>query len=169
MLKICAGSLIVREGIVSVNGKENNWSRQWLKVNSSYMNQFPFLFDGTLRYNVFLNKDYSGEEAHPHFLNRILDKKEDGWDTIRSHNGKQLSGGERQLVTLARMMLHPRPIAILDEPTANLDADTTEIIISEIVEMAKDRLVIVASHEQKFEAVADAILNLNWGEKMSYA
>ena len=169
LLKICAGSLIVREGIVSVNGKENNWSRQWLKVNSSYMNQFPFLFDGTLRYNVFLNKDFNGKESYPHFLNRILDKKEDGWDTTLSHNGKQLSGGERQLVTLARMMLHPRPIAILDEPTANLDADTTGIIISEIVEMAKERLVIVASHEQKFEAVADAILNLNWGEKMAYA
>ena len=169
LLKICAGSLVVREGIVSVNGKENDWSRQWLKVNSSYMNQFPFLFDGTLRYNVFLNKDFNGKESYPHFLNRILDKKEDGWDTTLSHNGKQLSGGERQLVTLARMMLHPRPIAILDEPTANLDADTTGIIISEIVEMAKERLVIVASHEQKFEAVADAILNLNWGEKMAYA
>lgn len=169
LLKICAGSLIAREGIVSVNGKGNDWSRQCLKVNSSYMNQFPFLFDGTLRYNVFLNKDSDDEESHPQFLNRILDKKEDGWDTIISHNGKQLSGGERQLVTLARMMLHPRPIAILDEPTANLDADTTEIIISEIVHMAKERLVIVASHEQKFEAVADSILNLNWGEKMSYA
>ena len=169
LLKICAGSLIVREGIVSVNGKENDWSRQWLKVNSSYMNQFPFLFDGTLRYNVFLNKDINGEESYPHFMNRILDKKDDRWDTIISHNGKQLSGGERQLVTLARMMLHPRPIAILDEPTANLDADTTEIIISEIVHMAQERLVIVASHEQKFEAVADSILNLNWGEKMAYA
>jgi ATP-binding cassette subfamily C protein CydD len=67
------------------------------------------------------------------------------------------------------MMLHPRPIAILDEPTANLDADTTEIIISEIVHMTKERLVIVASHEQKFESVADSILNLNWGEKMAYA
>ena len=169
LLKICAGSLIVREGIVSVNGKENDWSRQWLKVNSSYMNQFPFLFDGTLKYNVFLNKNINGEESYPHFMNRILDKKDDRWDTIISHNGKQLSGGERQLVTLARMMLHPRPIAILDEPTANLDADTTEIIISEIVHMAQERLVIVASHEQKFEAVADSILNLNWGEKMAYA
>ena len=57
----------------------------------------------------------------------------------------------------------------LDEPTANLDADTTEIIISEIVHMAKERLVIVASHEHKFEVVADSILNLNWGEKMAYA
>ena len=169
LLKICAGSLILREGTMSVNGKENDWSRQWLKVNSSYMNQHPFLFDGTLWYNVFLNKDFNGKESYPHFLNRILDKKEDRWDTIISHNGKQLSGGERQLVTLARMMLHPRPIAILDEPTANLDEETTEIIISEIVHMAKERLVIVASHEQKFEAVADNILNLNWGEKMAYA
>ena len=169
LLKICAGSLVVSEGEVSINGKENDWSRQWLKVNSSYMNQFPFLFDGTLRYNVFLNKDSDDEESYPHFLNRILDKKEDGWETVLSHNGKQLSGGERQLVTLARMMLHPRPIAILDEPTANLDSDTTEIIISEIVRMSRDRLVIVASHEQKFEAVADTILNLNWGEKMGYA
>lgn len=169
LLKICAGSLVAREGIVSVNGKENDWSRQWLKVNSSYMNQFPFLFDGTLKYNVFLNKDSNDKESYPQFLNRILDKKEDGWDTILSHNGKQLSGGERQLVTLARMMLHPKPIALLDEPTANLDSDTTEIIISEIVHMAQERLVIVASHEQKFEAVADSILNLNWGEKMVYA
>lgn len=169
LLKICAGSLIAREGTVSVNGKENDWSRQWLKVNSSYMNQFPFLFDGTLRYNVFLNKESNNDKSYPQFLDRILDKKEDGWDTIISHNGKQLSGGERQLVTLARMMLHPRPIAILDEPTANLDADTTEIIISEIVHMAKERLVIVASHEQKFESVADSILNLNWGERMAYA
>lgn len=169
LLKICAGSLIAREGTVSVNGKENDWSHQWLKVNSSYMNQFPFLFDGTLRYNVFLNKESDNDKSYPQFLDRILDKKEDGWDTIISHNGKQLSGGERQLVTLARMMLHPRPIAILDEPTANLDTDTTEIIISEIVHMAKERLVIVASHEQKFESVADSILNLNWGEKMAYA
>ena len=169
LLKICAGSLIAREGTVLVNGKENDWSSQWLKVNSSYMNQFPFLFDGTLRYNVFLNKVSDNQELYPQFLNRILDKKDDGWDTVLSHNGKQLSGGERQLVTLARMMLHPRPIAILDEPTANLDADTTEIIISEIVHMAKERLVIVASHEQKFESVADSILNLNWGEKMAYA
>jgi ATP-binding cassette subfamily C protein CydD len=169
LLKICTGSLAVSEGTVSVNERDNNWSRQWLKVNSSYMNQFPFIFDGTLRYNVFLDKHFNENEPYPHFLNRILEKKDDGWDTKLSHNGKQLSGGERQLVTLARMMLHPRPIAILDEPTANLDSDTTEIIISEIVKISRERLVIVASHEQKFEPVADTILNLNWGEKMSYA
>lgn len=168
LLKICAGSLSSLDGLVSVNGKENKWSQQWLKANSSYMNQFPFIFDGTLRYNVFLEKEADKYSQYPEFLDKILTKKEEGWQTVLSHNGKQLSGGEKQLVTLARMMLHPKPIAILDEPTANLDTGTVEIILPQIMELAKNRLVIVASHERMFDTVADVIINLNWGEQMNY-
>lgn len=166
LLKICAGSLFAQEGMVSVNGKENEWSRQWLKENTSFMNQYPFIFDGTLRYNVFLEKETTRHDRYPDFLDKIIAKKEEGWATVLSHNGKQLSGGEQQLVTLARMMLHPRPVAILDEPTANLDADTVGIILQEIVKLAENSLVIVASHENRFDAVADSILNLNWGEQI---
>ncbi|HBX44683.1 ATP-binding cassette domain-containing protein [Limibacterium fermenti] len=167
LLKICAGSLSAQEGVVSVNGKDNARSREWLKANSSYMNQFPFIFDGTLRYNVFLEKKANAGEPYPDFLTKILAKKDDGWQTELSHNGKQLSGGEKQLVTLARMMLHPKPVAILDEPTANLDMGTIEIILPQIMKLAETRLVIVASHEKLFDTVADAIVNLNWGEQMS--
>lgn len=168
LLKICSGSLIAQEGMVSVNGKDNIWSYKWLKVNSSYMNQFPFIFDGTLRYNVFLDKDADEYDQYPEFLDKILAKKEDGWHAELSHNGKQLSGGEKQLVTLARMMLHPKRIAILDEPTANLDANTVEIILPQIIKLAENSLVIVASHEKMFDNVADKIVNLNWGEQMGY-
>lgn len=163
LLKILAGSLNVDEGMLTVNGHDNAWSEQWLRDNTSYMNQFPFIFDGSLRYNVFLDKE---TETYPEFLNKILKKKEEGWNTQLSHNGKQLSGGEKQLITLARMMLHPRPVAILDEPTANLDATTASIILEQIEKMAADRLVIVASHEDKFDAIANTTLNLNWGEQL---
>lgn len=168
LLKLCTGSLFAQEGSISVNGKSNEWSHQWLRVNSSYMNQFPFIFDGTLRYNVFLDLKNTSEDVYPEFLDKILAKKEDRWQAQLSHNGKQLSGGEKQLVTLARMMLHPRPIAILDEPTANLDEDTIGIIIPQIMKLAENKLVIVASHEKMFDAVADSIINLNWGEQMQY-
>lgn len=167
LLKICTGSLSPQEGTVSVNEKENAWSRQWLKENTSYMNQFPFIFDGTLKYNVFLEKETGDHTDYPEFLDKILAKKEDGWQSELSHNGKQLSGGERQLVTLARLMLHPKPVAILDEPTANLDEGTIGIILPEIVKLAQDRLVIVASHEKMFEEVADKIVDLNWGEQVN--
>ena len=133
LLKICSGNLKVNEGNIAFNGRDNAWSQQWLKVNSSYMNQFPFIFDGTLRYNVFLDKAAEAQKDYPAFLDKILDKKEEGWETQLSHNGKQLSGGEKQLVTLARMMLYPQPVAILDEPTANLDAATVEIILGQIL------------------------------------
>lgn len=167
LLKILAGSLKVDEGRISFNGHENAWSQQWLRHNSSYMNQFPFVFDGTLRYNVFLENAHKEPKDYPAFLDKILVKKEEGWNAELTHNGKQLSGGEKQLLTLARMMLHPRPVAILDEPTANLDADTVEIILEQILNISHERLVIVASHEDKFDAIASATLNLNWGEQMN--
>lgn len=167
LLKILAGSLKVNEGMISLNEHENTWTQQWLRENSAYMNQFPFVFDGSLRYNVFLEKTNNKPQEYPAFLDKILVKKELGWDTELTHNGKQLSGGEKQLLTLARMMLHPRPVAILDEPTANLDADTVEVILEQILKMSHDRLVIVASHEDKFDTIASATLNLNWGEQMN--
>jgi ATP-binding cassette subfamily C protein CydD len=167
LLKICSGNLKVNEGKIAFNGRDNAWSQQWLKVNSSYMNQFPFIFDGTLRYNVFLDKAAEAQKDYPAFLDKILDKKEEGWETQLSHNGKQLSGGEKQLVTLARMMLYPQPVAIFDEPTANLDASTVEIILEQILKMSQERLVIVASHEDKFDAIATTVLQLNWGEQMN--
>ncbi len=166
-LKILTGNLRVDEGEISINGHDNEWSQEWLKFNSSYMNQFPFLFDGTLLYNVFLEKTGKDLNDYPAFLDRILTKKEEGWNSELSHNGKQLSGGEKQLLTLARMMLHPRPVAILDEPTANLDSDTVDIILEQILKMSEDRLVIVASHEDKFIYIANKILNLNWGEQIT--
>jgi len=165
LLKILSGNLQLNDGELTVNDNNSQWSRQWLSINSSYMNQFPFVFDGSLRYNVFLNNE-TDTTHYPAFLDRILLKKSDGWQTQLSHNGKQLSGGEKQLLTLARMMLYPKPVAILDEPTANLDPTTVEIIVEQIVQMAQHKLVIVASHEDKFDNVASSILNLNWGEQM---
>lgn len=166
LLKILSGNLTIKEGSVSVNENTNNWSMQWLRANSSYMNQFPFIFDGTLHYNVFLDEKLDSNRQYPRFLDKILAKKEERWQTVLTHNGKQLSGGEKQLVTLARMMLYPKPMAILDEPTANLDPDTADIIIEQISELSKHKLCIVASHEEKFESIATSILNLNWGEQI---
>jgi ATP-binding cassette, subfamily C, bacterial CydD len=56
----------------------------------------------------------------------------------------------------------------LDEPTANLDSETVEIILKQIEKWPKNKLLIVASHEEKFDAIAAQVLNLNWGEQMTY-
>lgn len=168
LLKILSGNLIIEEGSVMVNGNKNSWSSQWLLNNSSYMNQFPFIFDDSLLYNVFLDDKLHLNKECPFFLDKVINKKEKGWQTTLSHNGKQLSGGEKQLVTLARMLLHPKPIAILDEPTANLDHQTTDIILEQITDLSRNKLCIVASHEEKFETIATITINLNWGEQIEH-
>ncbi len=168
LLKIMSGNLPVHDGYISLNKNSNTWSLQWLKSNSSFMNQFPFIFDGTLHYNVFLENKPSAIAKYPPFIDKILNKKEHGWDTIVSHNGKQLSGGEKQLITLARMMLYPKPVAILDEPTANLDSNTVDVILEQIKILSQHTLLIVASHEDKFDTFAKSIIHLNWGEQMKY-
>ncbi|MDD3687399.1 MAG: ATP-binding cassette domain-containing protein [Bacteroidales bacterium] len=166
LLKILSGNLYVIEGTISVNAKSNQWSLEWLRFNSSYMNQYPFIFDGTIAYNVFLEDKNNQPHHYPDFLDKIISKKEDSWQTELTHNGKQLSGGEKQLITLARMMLYPKPVAILDEPTANLDSETVEIILGQIEKMSREKLLIVASHEDKFDKIANLVLNLNWGEQI---
>lgn len=164
LLKICSGNLLAENGL-SANRKDNIWSYIWLKDNSSYMNQFPFIFDGTLHYNVFLNSN--SDMPIPDFLEKIVNKKESGWQTFLSNNGKELSGGEKQLVTFARLMAHPKPIVILDEPTANLDSGSIDILMPHIEELAANKLVIVASHEPAFERIACKIVELNWGEQVN--
>jgi ATP-binding cassette, subfamily C, bacterial CydD len=166
LLKILSGNLNVTEGTVSINDQSNQWSREWLRFNSSYMNQYPFIFDATIAYNVFLDDKNDLPHHYPEFLDKIISKKEDAWNTELTHNGKQLSGGEKQLITLARMMLYPKPVAILDEPTANLDSETVEIILEQLEKMSRENLLIVASHEDKFDKIANLVLNLNWGEQM---
>lgn len=170
LLKILTGTLSSQHGKVSVNGHDNDWSREWLKHNTSYMNQFPFIFDGTIEYNVLLEEDrtYVSHKTQtlPDFLIPIIAKKAGGRHSVLSHNGQQLSGGEKQLITLARMLLHPRQVAILDEPTANLDENTVQTIIDQITDIAEQQLVIVASHEPRFDSVAHLTIELNWGKQM---
>lgn len=165
LLKICSGNLSVEDGMVNINQQDSINSRYWLMENSAYMNQFPFIFNETLKYNVFLEKEHITNVEYPAFLEPILSKKEEGWETILNENGRELSGGEKQLITLARLMLHPKSIVILDEPTASLDPETIAIILPQIIDLAKEKLVIIASHEKKFDVVADKILYLNWGEQ----
>ena len=77
---------------------------------------------------------------------------------------EQLSGGERQRISIIRALLQNAKIILLDEPTASLD-ETNSKIIADIIAGLKslERIVIVATHESYFDAVADEVLHLNYG------
>lgn len=113
--------------------------------------QETFLFNDTLRNNLTMFRDsFSEEEIREAIwkagLADFISKLPDGMETIINENGKNLSGGEKQRIALARVLLDKKPVMLLDEPTANLDEKNTKEIEEQIFAM-KDCTILMITHD----------------------
>lgn len=86
-----------------------------------------------------------------------------GYDYVISERGQTLSGGQRQCISIARAMLSNAPIAILDEPSSNLDALTEQRLMSALKRLISNRAALVIAHRLKTVIEADEILVLEQG------
>ena len=131
--------------------------------------QTPFLFSGTVRDNIRYGVADASDEAVTAVAGRIgggdwLDALPQGLDTDVGEAGKGISMGQRQLVALARTLLHDPSILILDEATASVDP-LTEAQIQEGLEVVlEDRTAIVIAHRLSTVRSADRIIVLREGE-----
>lgn len=119
-----------------------------LNLHIGWSGQRPLLLPGTLAENITLGSAADADWhslAHRLGLDALLDAR--GQDLMINPVGSGLSGGERRRIGLARAILSGRPVLLLDEPTADLDAATVETVIDVLCEVARTRLVIVATHD----------------------
>ena len=86
-----------------------------------------------------------------------------GYDTLAGEAGKRLSGGEKQRIAIARMMLKNAPIVILDEATAFTDPENEEKIQASIATLTKGKTLLVIAHRLSTITNADNIVVLNDG------
>jgi ABC-type multidrug transport system fused ATPase/permease subunit len=130
--------------------------------------QTPFLFSGTVRDNIRYGKPEASDEEVIAIAKRIgggdwLGALEKGLGTDVGEAGKGISMGQRQLVSLARILLHNPSILILDEATASVDP-LTEAQIQEGLEVVlRDRTAIVIAHRLSTIKSADRIIVLKQG------
>jgi ABC-type multidrug transport system fused ATPase/permease subunit len=127
--------------------------------------QQVYLFNGTIRDNLLL-ADGDADDG------KILDSCEHaglgaflgslplGLDTLVGDDGMKLSGGERQRVAIARAFLRDAPILILDEATANLDAETEAEVVDQLRAFARDKTLVVISHRSAALELADRVMTL---------
>jgi ATP-binding cassette subfamily B protein len=160
----------VTEGTVKVGGINiKDISTADLSHYISYVAQDNYLFNCSLKENIRLgNPQASDEEVYAAskaaMCHDFIEKMDDGYDTQAGTAGNKLSGGEKQRIAIARMILRNAPIVVLDEATAYTDPENEEKIQTAISNLTKGKTLIVIAHRLSTIAHADNIIILDNGQ-----
>lgn len=116
--------------------------------------QNVYLFEDTVRNNIAMGRrdvthDELCEAARKARCLDFVEKLPYGFDTMVGEGGASLSGGEAQRLSIARCILKDAPIIVLDEATANIDADNESAIRQAMTELCRDKTAIVIAHRLK--------------------
>ena len=159
----------VREGCIKVNGIDmRNITRESLRANYGMVLQETWLKKGTIKENITMGKpDATMEEilaaakaAHAHsFIKRLPN----GYDTMITEDGGNLSAGQKQLLCITRVMLCLPPMLILDEATSSIDTRTEAKIQKAFGTMMQGRTSFIVAHRLSTIQDADVILVMQDG------
>ncbi len=160
----------VDEGSISVDGHDiRDLTRKSLRENYGMVLQETWLKTGTIKENIAYGKpDATDEEimeaakqSHAHsFIKRLPD----GYDTLITEDGGNLSQGQKQLLCITRVMLDLPPMLILDEATSSIDTRTEIRIQRAFAKMMKDRTSFIVAHRLSTIKESDIILVMKDGQ-----
>ncbi len=144
-------------------------TRDSLRAAYSMVLQDTWLFHGTVFENIAYGKtDATMEEveraARAAKIHNMITALPNGYDTMLTDNGSNLSKGQKQLITIARAMLLQSPMLILDEATSNVDTDTERRIQEAMRALMRGKTCFVVAHRLSTIQNADAILVIHNGE-----
>ncbi len=133
----------------------------WAQI--SWVPQRPVVEPGTLRAEVLQGSDVSDEAlaqaAALTGLDDVVRDLPDGWETRIGQGGAGLSLGQRQRLALTRALVQPRPLVVLDEPTAHLDAQAEGHVLAAVEHLrATGRSVVLVTHRAALRDAADDVV-----------
>lgn len=159
----------VQKGAILVSGTDiRRMTRQSLRENYGMVLQETWLKSGTIRENIAYGRPEASEEeiiqaakeAHAHSFIRRMPQ---GYDTVLSEDGGNLSQGQRQLLCIARVMLCKPAMLILDEATSSIDTRTEIRIQKAFAAMMEGRTSFIVAHRLSTIQEADVILVMKDG------
>ena len=162
--KLMAGFWDVTSGSVRFGGQDiRQIPFEQLMGEISYVAQDNFLFDKSIRENIRMGNPAATDEeveaaAKAANCHDFIMQLEQGYDTLAGDAGDRLSGGERQRITIARAMLKPASVVILDEATAYADPENEALIQQAISKLVAGKTLIVVAHRLNTIRNADQIL-----------
>lgn len=169
LLKLIQGAYEPASGQVLLHGKPAAQWAQDIHRFIAVLNQKPYLFDTTLLNNVRLSRpEATAEEVQQAMqaakLSELIAALPLGYNTPMQEAGRRFSGGERQRIALARVLLQQTPIVILDEPTVGLDPTTERELLDTILGSLGDKTMIWVTHRLVRAEQMDEIVFIDEGE-----
>ena len=159
----------VDSGEIAIDGTNvKDYRYDNLLSNFSFVFQDVYLFDDTVKNNIaFGNPDATYDEIvevakHARCHDFIM-ALPDGYETILQEGGSNLSGGERQRISIARAMLKPSKIVMLDEATSSVDPENEQELVAALNDLLKDKTVIVIAHKLETIKNSDQIIVMDKG------
>ncbi|MFE4712366.1 amino acid ABC transporter ATP-binding/permease protein [Paenibacillus sp. NPDC056722] len=167
LLKIIQGVIQPTEGSAEINGRAAASYGDDIPSLIAVLNQSPHLFDTTVANNIRLGDPQASEEeicaaGALAKLDSLISSLPEGYNTPVREAGQRFSGGERQRIALARILLQNTPVVVLDEPTVGLDPRTErELLATMFQAMAGKSLVWVTHHLVGAELMDEVIFMEN--------
>ncbi len=169
LLQILQGAIEPTSGTVKVNGYAPILYGENIHNMVGVLNQKPYLFATTVENNIRLGNQHATTEEIQEVIRKVrlddyINSLPDGLQTQMEETGQRFSGGERQRIALARILLQDTPIVILDEPTIGLDPVTESELVETILSTLQDKTIIWITHHLTGIEQMDKVLFLDKGQ-----
>jgi len=169
ILRLLAGLYQPSEGLVDVDGMDlRQIDPADFRARVGFVSQDPRLFHGSLRDNVLLDRPGAdparlAEVARLTGLDRMVASHPQGWELPVGEAGNLLSGGQRQLVALARCLVTRPRILLMDEPTSSMDAQSEVAFLRQLKAACGDCTLVMVTHRPAVLELVQRVLVVDAG------
>ncbi len=144
-----------------------DYSNKVYSSNVSIVTQKPFIFNMSIRENLSMvdsNKERQIEACKKVGIHDFIMSLPKGYNTLLKEDATDISGGQKQLIALARTLLSKSEILLFDEVTSSLDPNTIKKVIKVLKDLKKDHTVILITHKPSLMKIADDIIVIDKGK-----
>jgi ABC-type multidrug transport system fused ATPase/permease subunit len=170
ILQLIMRYYIPEYGEIYLNGVPySSMSESKIRDKIGYVHQTPILFNRTLMENIKYGKRNATDEDVENLIIKlevvdIINKFPKRLETMAGKGGSNLSGGERQIIWILRVLLHDPEIIIMDEPSSAMDPQTRDTLFHIITKLLKEKTVISVTHDKALLQYFDRVIIMKDGK-----
>jgi ABC-type multidrug transport system fused ATPase/permease subunit len=149
---------------VNIDDKEYDIKYLNLISSVSYIPQEPYMLNDTIRKNILFGSGFDEKKEQNALddsnLSNLIKEFEHGLNTVIGDRGNKISGGQKQRISIARALYNNKNLIILDEPSTFLDKSSKDVLIETIKKLKKKYTILIITHEDIFDELADRIYTI---------